>query len=91
MYEFVMWRAKEFGVDPKGEYQNCYLIAYKGKAFYCNAGYIGEVTDYFAIGAGDKYANAALYLGHSPAEAVKVACALNCYVAEPIITKSIAK
>jgi ATP-dependent protease HslVU (ClpYQ) peptidase subunit len=91
MYEFVTWRSKEFGVDPKGEYQNCYLFAYKGKAFYCNFGYVGEVTDFYAIGAGEKYANAALYLGHSPAEAVKVACALSCYVDEPIITKSIAK
>jgi ATP-dependent protease HslVU (ClpYQ) peptidase subunit len=91
MYEFVTWRSKEFGVDPKNEYQNCYLFAYKGKAFYCNFGYVGEVTDFYAIGAGEKYANAALYLGHSPAEAVKVACALSCYVAEPIITKSITK
>ena len=91
MHEFITWRAKEFGADPKGEYQNQYLIAYKGKVFMCNAGYIGEVTDFFAIGAGEKYANAALYLGHSPAEAVKVACALSCYVDEPIITKSIAK
>ena len=89
MYEFVMWRAKEFGVDPKAEYFNSYLIAYKGKAFYCNAGYVGEVTDYFAIGAGQHYARAALYLGHSPSEAVKVACALSCYVDEPIVTKSI--
>ena len=91
MHEFVMWRTKEFGIDPKNDYLNSYLIAYKGKVFYCNAGYDGEVTDYFAIGAGEKYANAALYLGHSPAEAVKVACALSCYVDEPIVTKSIPK
>lgn len=91
MYEFMSWRIKEFGVDPKTEFQNSYLIAYKGKVFYCNAGYIGEVNDFFAIGAGEAYAKAALYLGHSPAEAVKVAAALNCFVAEPVITKSITK
>lgn len=89
MYEFIEWRSKEFGIDRKNEYQNQYLIAYKGKVFYCGAGYVGEVKDFFAIGAGQDYARSALYLGHSPAEAVKVACALSCYVDEPIVTKSI--
>ena len=90
MYEFSEWKAKEFGTDKKLE--NSYLIAYKGKVFYCNGmGFIGEVKDFFAIGAGEHYATAALYLGHSPAEAVKVACALCCYVDEPIITKSMTR
>ena len=89
MYEFAEWKAKEFGTDKKVE--NQYIIAYKGKVFYCSGVYIGEVKDYFAIGAGQNYATADLYLGHSPAEAVKVACALSCYVDEPIVTKSIAK
>ena len=89
MYEFSEWKAKEFGVEKK--LNNSYLIAYKGKVFFCENEYVGEVKDYFAIGAGENYANAALYLGHSPAEAVKVACALSCYVDEPIITKSITK
>lgn len=87
MHEFMEWRVKEFGTEKKLE--NQYLIAYKGKAFYCSFGYVGEVKDFFAIGAGQYYATAALYLGHSPAEAVKVACALSCYVDEPIVTKSI--
>ena len=89
MYEFSEWKAKEFGTDKKLE--NQYIIAYKGKVFYCSGAYIGEVKDFFAIGAGQYYATAALYLGHSPAESVKVACALSCYVDEPIITKSIVK
>ena len=89
MYEFMEWRNREFGVEKRVE--NQYLFAYKGKAFYYNAGFVGEVTDSFAIGAGQYYAEAALYLGHSPAEAVRVACALSCFVAEPIITKSLPK
>ena len=89
MYEFSEWKAKEFGVEKK--LNNSYLIAYKGKVFCYENDYVGEVKDYFAIGAGENYANAALYLGHSPAEAVKVACALSCYVDEPIVTKSIIK
>ena len=87
MYEFSEWKAKEFGTDKKLE--NQYIIAYKGKVFYCSGAYICEVKDFFAIGAGQYYATAALYLGHSPAESVKVACALSCYVDEPIITKSL--
>lgn len=89
MYEFSEWKAKEFGVEKK--LNNSYLIAYKGKVFCCENEYVGEIKDYFAIGLGENYANAALYLGHSPAEAVKVACALSCFVDEPIITKSIPK
>lgn len=89
MNEFLEWRVKEFGTEKKSE--NEYLIAYNGKVFYINRDYVGEVEDYFAIGAGERYARAALYLGHSPAEAVKVACALSCYVDEPIITKSLTK
>ncbi len=87
MHEFAEWRVKEFGTEKKIE--NQYILAYKGKAFYCSGGYIGEIKDFFSIGAGQYYATAALYLGHSPAESVKVACALSCYVDEPIVTKSI--
>ena len=44
-----------------------------------------EVKEYEAIGAGMYYGEEALYLGHSPREAVKVSCDLCCYVAEPIV------
>ena len=89
MYEFSEWKVKEFGVEK--DLKNQYLIAYKDKVFYISAGYVGEINDFFAIGAGESYAKAALYLGHTPKEAVKVACALSCFVDEPIITKSIKK
>ena len=84
--EFAMWKNKEFGESCKIE--NQYLIAYKGKCFYVNAGYIAEVNDYFAIGYGHQYCEAALHLGHSPQEAVKVACHLCCYVDGPVVTKT---
>lgn len=90
MNEFYNWREKEFGASSE-DFSTQFLIAYKGKVFYCNGPYVGEVNEYYSIGAGKDYAAAALYLGHSPAEAVKVACALNCFVSEPIITKSILK
>jgi hypothetical protein len=47
--------------------------------------FINEIKDFAAVGAGEDFANAALYLGHSPEEAVKVACELCCFVSEPII------
>ena len=90
MNEFYNWREKEFGASSE-DFRTQFLIAYKGKVFYCSGPYVGEVNEYYSIGAGKDYAAAALYLGHSPAEAVKVACALNCFVSEPIITKSILK
>jgi hypothetical protein len=46
--------------------------------------FVHEVFDFISIGAGEDFANAALYLGHTPKEAVKVACELSCYVCEPI-------
>ena len=92
MNEFRQWRIVEFGVPVEKQVGNEYLIASKGKCFMCyGCSYVGEVKDFYAIGAGEDYAKAALYLGHSPAEAVKVACALSCYVDEPIITKSLMK
>lgn len=92
MVEFLMefndWRgSKGFGRGKPIE--NSYLIAFKDKCFYMGGDYVAEVKDYFAIGYGHKYSEAALYLGHSPAEAVRVACELCCYVAEPIVTKSL--
>ena len=47
--------------------------------------YVNEVNEYAAIGAGEDFALAALYLGHSAKEAVKVACELSAFVAEPIV------
>lgn len=71
--------------------ENSYFIAYKNKCFLISGNYIAEIKDYYAIGYGHEYAKAALYLGHSPHDAVKTACALCCYVDEPIITLTLDK
>ena len=47
--------------------------------------YVNEINEYAAIGAGEDFALAALYLGHSAKEAVKTACELSAFVAEPIV------
>lgn len=67
------------------ELENSYIMVVGGKAFLIEGLLIQEVEDYAAIGAGEDFANAALYLGHTAEEAVKVACELSCYVSDPII------
>ena len=85
--EFASWKYKMFGASQTIE--NQYLIAYKDKCFYIGGNYVAEVSEYYAIGSGHQFAEAALHLGHSPQEAVKVACDLCCFVAEPSVTKSL--
>ena len=81
MVDFLSWKKDYSG----GNIENYYLLAYKGHLFVIEHRLVREVNDYEAIGAGEEYALAALYLGKTPEEAVKVACDLCCYVAEPII------
>lgn len=80
--EFARWKK-----DLTGDYTVCneYLLAYDGHLFKIEGLCVSEIHSYDAIGAGMDFSNAALYLGHSPREAVKVACELCCMVAEPII------
>lgn len=84
MLEFRKWK-KDYSDD---KFAGAYLIAYGGKLFYIECMYVIEVKDYFSIGYGRDYGNAAMYLGHSPREAVKVACDLCCFVAEPIVEET---
>lgn len=81
--EFSKWKQDLIG---EGGISNTYLLAYDGHLFEIEDMFVYEIKDYDAVGAGEDFANAALYLGHSPREAVKVACELSCFVAEPIIT-----
>ncbi|MEG1044799.1 MAG: hypothetical protein RSF81_08530 [Oscillospiraceae bacterium] len=84
--EFSRWKR-----DLTGDNSliNAYILAFDGKLFFIQGMFVNEIKDYCAIGAGEDFANAALYLGHTPREAVKVACELSCYVAEPIVEEEI--
>jgi len=82
--EFAQWKSAIDGSNV----ENGYLIAYNGHLFEVSGIFVHEISDYIAIGAGMDYANAAMYLGHTPREAVKVACELSCYVCEPIVEYS---
>ena len=80
--EFSSWKTK---YNDNSQINNSYILIYQNKVFSISGLFVTEIDSYLAIGAGEDYALAALYLGHSPKEAVKVACDLCCYVAEPII------
>jgi len=84
MIEFTKWR-KEYDGEAKAE--NDYLLAYKNKLFEIHGLFVCEVKDFAAIGCGEDFAMAAFHLGHDEHEAVKVACELSCFVAEPIVTE----
>lgn len=83
--EFAKWK-KDF--DGSSTISNSYLMAYCGHLFEISRMFVHEINNFHAVGAGEDFANAALYLGHSPEEAVKVACELSCFVCEPIISFS---
>lgn len=82
LIEFREWVKKKDGSYTPS---NVFLIAY-GKKLFCICGGIEvyEVSQFESIGAGKDFAKAALYLGHSPREAVEVACKLSLHCSEPI-------
>lgn len=86
--EFSRWKRELIG---NGSVDNTYLMAYDGHLFQIEDMLVYEVSEWSAVGAGEDFANAVLYLGNSPRDAVKVACELSCFVAEPIIEYSMQK
>ena len=86
--EFSKWKRDLIG---NGSVDNTYLMAYGGHLFQIEDMLVYEISEYSAVGAGEDFANAVLYMGNSPRDAVKVACELSCFVAEPIIEYSMQK
>ena len=80
--EFSNWKTK---YNDSNQVNNLYILIYQNKIFSISGLFVTQIDSYLAIGAGEDYALTALYLGHSPKEAVKVACDLSCWVAEPIV------
>lgn len=80
--EFSKWK-NDMGMGSC--LNNIYLLAYQGKLFRISGMFVHEVKDFCAIGAGEDFSNAVMHLGHTPREAVKVACELSCMVSEPIL------
>lgn len=68
---------------------NDYIIIYKGHVYEVEGMFVQEITDYTAIGEGEAYALAALYLDHDVVEAVQAACKFSCFVSEPIVVQQV--
>ncbi|NJM98480.1 MAG: hypothetical protein HC800_16115 [Phormidesmis sp. RL_2_1] len=88
LIEFREWVSKkDSGYKPS----NGFLIAFESKIFCVYGGLeVYEVPQFEAIGAGKDFAKTALYLGHTPREAVEVACKLSLHCSEPISEISVA-
>lgn len=89
--DFVRWKTKKL---QKEEYKlDCsYLFIFEKTVFLIDADfYIKEITSWQAIGGGMVYAEAALYLGHSVEESLKVACRLSPECEEPLTIIEIEK
>ena len=84
--EFSAWKNEKYGDKT---IENSYIFDFDKKVFRIEGFFVREIKDHTAIGAGEDYARAALYLGHSPKEAVKVSCDLCCFVAEPIVEEEL--
>jgi hypothetical protein len=68
---------------------NNYIIIYAGHVYEVEGMFVQEITDYTAIGEGEAYALAALYLDHDVVDAVKAACKFSCFVSEPLIVEEV--
>lgn len=86
--EFADWKRKRTGDATN---QNQYILAFDGKAFVTQEYFVDEVENYYAIGAGQDFATAALYLGRSAVAAVQAAVALSPYCEFPIVTQTVRK
>lgn len=79
--EFAEWKKKR---TDGAKLEAAYLLWYSGKLFHVFGWGVHDITTFEAIGAGEDFALAAMYLGHSPEEAVKVAIELSVYCEGPI-------
>jgi ATP-dependent protease HslVU (ClpYQ) peptidase subunit len=83
--EFSDWKKKK---TNDANLENSYLVGYRGKVFVLNQWLVEEVRTFEAIGAGERFALAALHLGHSAEKAVETAIELSIYCEYPIQVKS---
>lgn len=88
MGEFASWKQKRVN---DATLHNQFILAFDGKAFVTQEYFVDEIVNYYAIGAGEDFATAALHLGRSAAAAVETAVALSVFCEDPIVTQTIRK
>lgn len=79
--DFQDWMNKKTSVS---NIANSYVLVYMGNAFLMEGFYIKQINSYTAIGAGEDFALAALYLGKSVEDSIRAACHLSTMCEEPI-------
>ncbi|NUU21603.1 MAG: hypothetical protein HOV68_08830 [Streptomycetaceae bacterium] len=84
--EYVEWSKRKMSGF---EAHSSFLFAFDGKLFEIDSDFDVTYADFAAIGSGWEYARAALHLGHTPNEAVQVACDLTIFCAPPVTEFSI--
>lgn len=84
MHEFNQWLNDHAEVSTPDEEDAAYHLIYDRKAFAIQRYNVREITSFDAIGAGMDYALTAMELDRSPQDAVKIACKLNIFCAEPV-------
>jgi len=80
--EFLDWRSKK--VEGYSMDETNFMMLIGGNCFMLEGTLCLKVAKYMAIGAGMDFALTALYLGKSPEEACKAACALSNLCEEPV-------
>lgn len=88
MFDFQQFK-QQMGLPPEIECQ--FILILGNKVFSVIQGEVLEIPRFYAIGSGQDFAQATLYLGYTTEQSVKVACNLNVYCHEPVktITKEI--
>lgn len=83
MVEFMEWiKSKDSNI---AQIESEFLLVYEGSIYRATGQlFVCEIEDYCAIGAGEEFALAALYLGKDVKEAVRCACHFSIYCEEPI-------
>lgn len=93
--EFKQWQKNTLDISFNNKVlNNNYFFYFDGKIFHFEGdGYIREikVNEFASDGAGFQEAKTALYLGHSPKEAVDICIKVNCWAAGETQVKIINK
>ena len=77
------------GLGLSKDLNNTYILATNGRGFVIEGMFISEVKTFWAIGAGQDYANGALYMGATAEQAVEAARTLCAFVGGEIKTEII--
>lgn len=80
--EFAKWKHTKTG---KSDINSEFYMGFDREIFWICGYHVERIHNFHAIGAGDDFATAALYLGHSPMKAVQTAIELSTMCEGPVV------